>query len=172
VDSHYLTIARAGARAFTGFSQGGYCAAILPLRHPTVFGTSIPISGYFRAGEGDASSKLPFGGNAEALAAASPMVVATELPAAERATLFFIVVAEPSQPFFGPQATGFEHLLAAEGYPYVALDAKVSHGWTQVRQEFPTALEAWAAHLVAAGVFQPQLDPNEQRAAPSSSQDR
>jgi ribonucleotide reductase alpha subunit len=92
--------------------------------------------------------------DAEALAAASPMVVATELPAAERATLFFIVVAEPSQPFFGTEATGFEHLLAAEGYPYVALDAKVPHGWTQVRQEFPAALEAWAADLVAVGVFQ------------------
>jgi enterochelin esterase-like enzyme len=154
VDSHYLTIARADARAITGFSQGGYCAAILALRHPAVFGTSIPISGYFQAGAGGANSRLPFGGNASALAAASPMNVATELPAAERATLFFIVVAQPSQPFYGAQASGFEQLLATEGYPYVALNAKVPHGWVQVRQEFPAALEAWSAHLVSAGVFQ------------------
>jgi len=153
VDSHNSTIAQANARATIGMSQGGYCAAILALRHPAVFGTSIPISGYYRAGAGGANSRLPFGGNAAALAAASPMVVAAELPAAERSSLFFIVIAEPSQPFYGAQASDFEKLLATEGFPYVALNANVPHGWTQVRQEFPVALEAWAAHLVSAGVF-------------------
>ena len=153
VDSHYLTIAGADARAFMGFSQGGYCAAILPLRHPTVFGTAIPISGYFRAGEGDASAKLPFGGDAAALAAASPIVVAAELPQATRAALLFIVVAKPSEPFFGTEAVDFEHVLATEGYSYVALDSGLVHGWDQVRQELPLALEEWARHLVAARVF-------------------
>ncbi len=153
VDSKYRTIARADARAFMGFSEGGYCAAILPLRHPTVFGTAIPISGYFRAGVGDASAKLPFGGDKAALAAASPMVVATELPAAERSTLFFIVVAKPGEPFFGTEAVAFEQLLATEGYRYVALDARVGHGWDQVRQELPVALEAWARQLVTVGAF-------------------
>ena len=153
VDSHYLTIARAAARAVTGFSEGGYCAAILALRHPTVFGTSIPFSGYFWAGGGNDTSKLPFGGNASLLVAASPMVVATQLPAAERAKLFFIVVADPGQPNYGFQATEFEHLLAIEGYPYVALDAELPHGWDQVRHEFPIALETWAGRLVATGVF-------------------
>lgn len=154
VDSHYRTIAAADARAFTGFSQGGYCAAILPLRHPTVFSTAIPISGYFEAGEGDASSKLPFGGVAAALAAASPMVVASDVPADQRGGLFFIVIAKPTEPFFGPQATGFEQLLAVDGYNYVALDDQLGHGWTEVRQELPAGLEAWAAHLVTEGVFQ------------------
>jgi enterochelin esterase-like enzyme len=153
VDSHYLTIARTDARAITGMSQGGYCAAILALRHPAVFGTSIPFSGYYQAGSGGANSRLPFGGNAAALSAASPMVVATELPAAERASLFFIVVVEPSQAFYGAQASEFEHLLVTYGYPSVALNAQVPHGWAQVRQEFPVALETWAAHLVAVGIF-------------------
>ena len=153
VDSHFLTIARADARAVTGFSQGGYCAAILPLRHPAVFATSIPFSGYFSAGADTANAKAPFGGNAAAMAAASPMVVATELPAIERAKLFFIVVAKPNDPFFGTEATVFEHLLAVEGYHYVTPAVKVGHGWDQVRQLFPAALEAWAAHLVEAGVF-------------------
>jgi enterochelin esterase-like enzyme len=153
VDSHYVTIARAGERAIIGFSQGGYCAAILALRHPTVFGTAIPISGYFWAGEGGASSKDPFGGNASALADASPMVAATKLPTPEHPTLFFVVVAQPSQPGLGAQASEFEQLLAVEGYPYLTLDASVPHGWDQVRQEFPAALEAWAAHLVATGMF-------------------
>ena len=153
VDSHYRTIAGASARAFMGFSQGGYCAAILPLRHPTVFGTAIPISGYFRAGEGDASAKLPFGEDAEALAAASPMVVAARLVADKGAVPYFIVVAKPSEPFFGTEAVEFEAILASGGKDYVALDARPGHGWDQVRQYLPAALEAWAAHLVAAGVF-------------------
>jgi Putative esterase len=153
VDSHYLTIARPEARATTGFSQGGYCAAILVLRHPTVFGTAIPISAYYWAGDGEAGSKLPFGDDLAAQAAASPMIAATLVPPETRAKLFFIVVAQPSQPFFGTQATEFEHLLALEGYPFVAVDATIPHGWDQVRAELPNALEAWAGRLVAAGVF-------------------
>jgi enterochelin esterase-like enzyme len=153
VDTHYLTIAQADARALIGFSEGGYCSAILALRHPTVFGTAIPMSGYFWAGEGAATSGLPFKMNAAALAAASPMVVATELPAVERSSLFFIVIAEPSQPFYGAQASGFEQILATWGYPYVVQGAAVPHGWVQVRQKLPTALEAWATHLVRMGVF-------------------
>jgi enterochelin esterase-like enzyme len=153
VDSNYLTIARGDARAFTGFSEGGYCAAIEPLRHPAVFGTAIPMSGYFWAGEGDANSKDPFVGDASALIQASPMVLATELSAADRDKLFFVVVAKPAQPVFGFQATEFEHLLQIEGYHYVALDSDLPHGWEQVRQAFPPALEAWATHLVAAKVF-------------------
>jgi enterochelin esterase-like enzyme len=152
VDSHYLTIARADARAITGFSQGGYCAAILALRHPSVFATSIPFSGYFRAVFPDANAKAPFGGDATALSAASPMVVAAGLPQSERTSLLFIVVAMPSEPFFGKEATDFENLLAAEGYRYVALRDKNGHSWTQVREQFMPALEAWSAYLVAAGV--------------------
>jgi enterochelin esterase-like enzyme len=152
VDSHYLTIARADARAVTGFSQGGYCAAILALRHPTVFATSIPFSGYFRTGIADGNVKAPFGGDAAAMAAASPMVVAAGLPASDRTNLLFIVVAKPSDPFFGQEATDFENVLAAQGYRYVALQCKIGHGWRQVREQLMPALEAWSAHLVATGV--------------------
>ena len=153
VDSRYRTIARAAARALMGFSEGGYCAAILPLRHPTVFGSAIAISGYFWAGDGSDTSKDPFDGQASLMLAASPMIVATELPPSQRATLFFIVVAQPSQPLYGFQAAEFEKLLSLEGYPYLAIDANVPHGWEQVRQEIPTVLEAWGAHLAAAAVF-------------------
>jgi hypothetical protein len=153
VDGQYPTIATGDGRAFTGFSQGGYCAAILALRHPTVFGTAIPMSGYFWAGAGSAAALLPFNGDKAALAAASPMIAATQLPAELRVKLFFIVVARPSQPFFGVQAAEFEHMLQLEGYSYLALDAQVPHGWEQVRQELPLALEAWAARLVSTGTI-------------------
>ena len=49
----------------------------------------------------------------------------------------------------GEDWADFERLLADEGYPFVAVQAKVPHGWVQVRQEFPGALQTWAARLVA-----------------------
>lgn len=153
MDTNYRTIARAAARAFMGFSAGGYCAAILPLLHPSVFATAIPFSGYFRAGEGDASAKLPFGGDAAALAAASPILVAASLPLVQRDGLYFIIVAKPTEAFFGPEALAFERVLANEGYEYLALSAELGHGWAQVRQDLSPALTTWAAHLVAEGVF-------------------
>ncbi|HEX7496795.1 MAG TPA: alpha/beta hydrolase-fold protein [Candidatus Limnocylindrales bacterium] len=152
MDSNYMTIAKASARAVTGFSEGGYCAAILALRHPAVFGTAIPFSAYYFAGEGNASAGLPFGGDQAALSAASPMILAAKLTPAERAELYFIVVAQPSQPLYGYEATAFERLLYTEGYQFVSLNAALPHGWDQVRQELPGALEAWAARLTAAGV--------------------
>ena len=124
VDSHFRTIATPDARATIGFSQGGYCAAILALHHPDVFGTSIPISGYFEAGQGDPTSALPFGGQAAAIAAASPLVVATQLPPAARAGLFFILVAPTTQSIYGIQATNFQDLLAKEGYQYMFLQSQ------------------------------------------------
>jgi len=152
VDSTYKTIAKASARATAGLSEGGYCAAILALRHPAVFGTAIPFSAYFFAGEGNASAGQPFAGSQAALIEASPMILAARLTPAERAELYFIVVAQPSQPLYGYEATAFERLLYTEGYQFVALNATLPHGWDQVRQELPGALEAWAERLAAAGV--------------------
>ena len=154
VDSHYRTIAQPAARAIMGMSQGGYCAAILALHHPDVFGTSITFSGYFHAGIPiGANTSRPFGGDPALLDAASPDVVVGQLAPAVRANLYFIVIAQTSQPPFGPMAASFDRLLAANGYPYLAIPAAVTHGWGQVRQETPTALEVWAARLSATGVF-------------------
>jgi enterochelin esterase-like enzyme len=153
VDSHYRTIAQPAARAIVGMSEGGFCAAILALHHPTVFGTSISFSGYYQAGASGTNSAAPFGGRKALLAAYSPTVVAGQLDAATRASLYFIVIAKPDQPGFGPQAVGFEKTLAADGYAYDAVASSEPHGWPQVRDYFPGAVEAWAAREVATGVF-------------------
>jgi hypothetical protein len=153
VDSNYNTIAKATARAITGFSEGGYCAAILALRHPAVFGTAIPFSAYYFAGEGNPTSGDPFAGSPSALADASPMILAARLSSADRSKLYFIVIAQPSQPIYGAEATEFERLLYTENYQFVTLNASLPHGWDQVRAELPAALEAWAAHMTAAKVF-------------------
>jgi enterochelin esterase-like enzyme len=151
VDTHYATIKAADGRGIIGFSQGGYCAAVLALRHPSVFGTSIPISGYFRAGQGDSTSALPFGSSAPALKAASPIDIAPTLSAAVRAALFFVLISSPSQPFYGAAATAFERVIDTNGYTYMVQNAKVPHGWVQVREQLPGALEAWGAHLAVSG---------------------
>jgi enterochelin esterase-like enzyme len=153
VDSHYHTVALARARATTGFSQGGYCAAVLVLRHPSVFGTAISVSGYYLAGGLDSNAKAPFRGSLAALVAASPLLLAAQLPVADRAGLYFIVVAKHGQPIYGLQAKAFERALASGGYSYKIVDARLPHGWDQVRQLLPGALEDWAAHLAAAGVL-------------------
>ena len=153
VDSHYPTVASPNARGTMGFSIGGYCATILELRHPTVFGTAISISGYYEAGKATPTAGLPFGGNKAALAAASPLVVATRLPQAERPNVYFIVIADPSQSWYGPEASSFDQVLANQGYPYLVQNARIPHGWDQVRRVVPAALKAWGIRMIATGVF-------------------
>ena len=155
VDAHYKTIPDPTARATAGMSEGGYCAAILALHHPTVFGTSISFSGYYQAGGAQGTSAAPFGGSKILLANNSPTVVAGRLDAATRAHLYFILVAKPDQPGYGPEAVAFEKILSADGYPYDSIVSSEPHGWPQVRSYFPPAVEAWAAREVATGVFQP-----------------
>jgi enterochelin esterase-like enzyme len=153
VDSHYRTIAASGARAISGMSAGGYCAANLALHHAGVFGTSISFSGYFQAGASGSGAAAPFGGNKDLLAANSPTVVAGQLGQAARRDLYFILVAQAEQALYGPQASEFEGILATYGYSFDDISASEPHGWQQVRDYFPRAMEAWASHEVVSGVF-------------------
>jgi hypothetical protein len=153
MDSHYRTIARPEARAITGMSAGGYCAANIALHHPGVFGSSISFSGYFAAGAAGATAAAPFGGSKALLASNSPVLVAGQLGRVTRQGLYFILIAKPDQPFYGAQAILFEKTLAIYGYGSDDIVASEPHGWQQVRDYFPAAVEAWAAHAVATGVF-------------------
>jgi len=153
VDTHYKSIVGPGARALAGMSEGGFCAAILSLRHHTVFGTSISFSGYYQAGAAGGSSAAVFGGDKALMAAYSPTTVAGQLDAAARARLYFIIVAKPDQPEYGVQAADFEKVLSGYGYRHDVIVSSEPHGWPQVRDNFPTAVEAWSARMVAVGVF-------------------
>ncbi len=153
MDGHYKTIPESRARAIAGMSEGGYCAAILALHHPTVFGTAISFSGYFQAGAAGGDSPAPFGGVKTLLADYSPTLVATQLAPATRSQLHFIIVAKPDQPGYGPDAVAFEKVLAGAGYGYDAIVAFEPHGWSQVRDYFPAAVEAWATRETESGVF-------------------
>ncbi len=153
VDAHYDTIAGLAARAVFGASQGGYCAAALAVRHPDVFGTSLVFSGYFHAGRVGPPSTYPFGGNKAFIDAASPDVLIFDLTAAQKASLYYILVAELSQPLYGAQAGYFDGLLTQAGMAHQVINSPVPHGWPQVRWGFGQAMEAWAARMVSTGVF-------------------
>jgi enterochelin esterase-like enzyme len=153
IDGHFRTIAEPAARAVMGMSYGGYCAAVLALRHPEVFGQSVSFSGYFTAGSGGASAKLPFGGNATLIANGSPTWLAPKLATAKRAGLYFVLVAQTSQAFYGPETTKFSQILLDAGYRYDLVESEEPHGWQQVRTELEQSLVLVAENQLARGVF-------------------
>ncbi len=153
IDRHYRTIAKASARATMGMSQGGYCAAVLAMRHPDIFGVSVSFSGYFTAGSGSSTAKLPFGGNANLIAKGSPSWLAPNMSTAKRSSLYFILVAQTSQAFYGSEATKFARILHHAGYGYDFVDAAEPHGWPQVRTELERALVLLAENQAARGAF-------------------
>jgi S-formylglutathione hydrolase FrmB len=152
IDLHFKTIVDPRARGIMGMSAGGFCAPMLALRHPDVFSISISFSGYFWAGTAGASSATPFGSTA-GLNAHSPALLAPQIPVTERSKLYFVVIADVGQQFYGPQAAAFEKILTADGYEDLARNSPYTHGWEQVRYETPGALQAWGARLVVNGIW-------------------
>lgn len=152
IDLHYRTIVDPRARGIMGMSAGGFCAPMLALRHPDVFRISISFSGYYWAGAAGASSATPFGGTA-GLNAHSPALLAPQIPAEERSKLYFVLVADMSQQFYGPQAAAIAKILTADGYKYLAVPSLYTHGWRQVRYETPGTMQAWGARLVVNGIW-------------------
>jgi enterochelin esterase-like enzyme len=156
VDSHERTIPIAEARAVMGFSQGGFCAAALELRHPDVFADAIALSGYYQAGlqSGQtAEAARIFGTSAAFRAASSPDVLARRLPSSVDHTLFVELNANPSEAIYGPQYLGFASALDAAGIPVALFPSATGHAWDTVRDEMPTLLATLAQRWSAAGIF-------------------
>jgi enterochelin esterase-like enzyme len=152
VDSHFRTIAEPIARGVMGMSTGGFCAAMLLSRHPDVYSTSISFSGYFYAGTGSGSAHRPYGSQAN-MDAASPALLVPKLTPEERARSYFVVIANPTQAFYGFQADNFEKILTANHVGFDVVKSILVHSWTQVRNEFPIAVQAWGARMVVDGVW-------------------
>ncbi len=156
VDQQYRTIATPAARALMGFSDGGFCAAMLVLRHPDVFSSSISFSGYYQAAIRSSQTSQawrPFAGDTAAIAAHSPVLLAGQVPPAVRPSLFLILSADPTQSFFGPQYQACAKALHAAGISVELLPSSVAHAWTQVNDKLPTALQILAERWNALGVL-------------------
>lgn len=152
IDARYKTIADPQARGIMGMSAGGFCAPMLTLRHRDVFSISISFSGYFWAGAGGTSTALPFG-NADGIYSHSPADLAPQIPASDRSKMYFVVIADMGQRFYGPEAQSFEKILKANGFPYLSVNSPYTHSWGQVRYETPGAMAAWGARLVINGIW-------------------
>ncbi len=156
VDAHFRTIANAGARTIAGFSQGGFCAANLLMRHPDVFHQAVIFAGYFEAGlrSGETvNSWMPFGHVPAVIAANSPMQTAGELATSVRAHLFVVMSAQPDLGIFGQQASQFARVLTANGYATDLIWNQLGHAWKAVRLEFVPALQAVAEREVRTGAL-------------------
>jgi S-formylglutathione hydrolase FrmB len=153
IDTHYRTIAKPAARAVMGMSEGGYCAAILILHHPDVFGSAISFSGYFAAGVGSASAPIPFGNNQTLLNNDSPTYVAARLDPDVRPNIYYVIVAQRSQEFYGSGASDFAKVLDHAGIAYSFINADDPHGWPQVRNTFSQALTLVGMRMAESGVF-------------------
>ena len=136
-----------------GMSEGGYCAAILALHHPDVFGAAISFSGYFTAGSAGPATRIPFGGNEKLILEDSPTYVAPRLAASDRSSLYFVIVANSTQEFYGLEATGFAKILDGAGIKYTFIDSDSPHGWPQVRNNLQQALVLVATQQAEWGVF-------------------
>jgi enterochelin esterase-like enzyme len=152
VDSHYDTLPDPRARAVMGMSEGGFCAAMLASRHPGIFSVSISFSGYYWAGTAGGGSAAPYANQTD-MDAHSPALLVPNLSPEVQASMYFEIVADDSQFYFGAQATSFEKILSANGVDYLAVNDPSGHGWTEVQDQEPKALEAWAARMVISGIW-------------------
>ena len=156
IDSRYRTIQTPAARSVLGFSQGGFCASMLALRHPDVFSTAVAVSGYYQAGIRNGqtwNAWMPFGGKASLEAVYSPLRLVGQLTPAQRAAMLLVLEADPAQPFYGPQ---YQAMIAAAqrvGVAVVPVAMPVYHSWAAVRQVLPRMFRAIAAHEAVLGVF-------------------
>ena len=156
VDARYRTIAKAAARAVAGFSEGGFCAAMLVLRHPDVFTTALAVSGYFEAGIRTAETPNAwrvFGGNRAYEAGFSPVLLVGRLTAAQRSAVSIELEADPKQQFYGPQYEMMVAAAKAAGVSVVTEPMVGYHSWAIVKAVLPRMLQALGAHEVALGVF-------------------
>ncbi len=156
VDRRFRTMATPEARAVMGFSQGGYCAATLELRHPDVFRSAVSFSGYYQAGIRSPETPnawRPFGGSPALEAASSPLLMAPAVARSLAPDLFFELSASPHEPFFGPQYSAFASTLHNEGISVALFPTPLGHAWSAVRSVEPKALTTLGERWAALGVF-------------------
>ncbi|HYK95638.1 MAG TPA: alpha/beta hydrolase-fold protein [Candidatus Dormibacteraeota bacterium] len=156
IDARYRTIASPAARSVMGFSQGGYCAPMLTLRHPDVFSTAIAFSGYFQAGVRSSETPnawRPYGGNQSAENQVSPLLRVLDFSNHRGASLFFELSADTHEAFFGPQVRAFTAALQGSGIPFVVFPTHLGHAWAAVRAQIAVVLETLAQRQSALGVF-------------------
>jgi enterochelin esterase-like enzyme len=156
VDTNLRTIATPASRATFGFSLGGYCAAALVAHHPDVFSSAIVLSAYFVSGIHSGTTPnawRPFNNDPAIIDATSPMTVVPRIPTALSTRLFYVMTADPTQGFYGPQMAKFAAVLHGAGASMAIIPSTLGHSWDAANQLVPTMLELLAGRMANLGVF-------------------
>lgn len=129
-----------------GYSEGGFCAVNLALRHPDLYGAAISLDGYFHA-EQDLTTGDLYGGSRALRLANDPFHELATYPAGRPLPALFLVANQAG--FYRDQASAF-HALASrlEEVPYVVQPG--AHTYPAWRAALPMVLD-WAWHTLAAG---------------------
>ncbi|MCP2335496.1 alpha/beta hydrolase [Actinomadura rupiterrae] len=146
-----------GARwGVAGFSEGGFCAANLALRHPNVFSLAGVMSGYFqplpeRGGD-------PFGGDARARLENDPLWRLTNTPPGARLPAFWLMAGESDRGDVS-DAKLFHGVLESHGQnaPMVLI-AHARHTYAAWNPAFPKFL-SWATNRLGGPVQGPTHAP-------------
>jgi enterochelin esterase-like enzyme len=145
-----LRVERPGpAWGIAGFSEGGFCAANLALRHPDRYGAAASLSGYF---EPLRSNHLPrptdpFGGSRALRAANSPLQVLAKALPPSPLPHFWVMSGTASQTDMA-QAQAFVDLVKQyqPGAPFLVIKGG-QHNYVAWREAFPKMFE-WATSQV------------------------
>lgn len=134
-----------GGWGIAGFSEGGYCAANLALRHPDRYGVSAALSGYFEPLRHNRMPQVvdPFGGNRALREANSPLRTLAAPPRYGVLPRFWVMAGDGVQADL-VQAQAFVDLVRRyqPGIPFVILKGAL-HNYVAWREGFPKMFE-WA----------------------------
>ena len=150
IDTQFRTRPGPAFRSVVGLSEGGYCAATLLARHPDLFGQAASISGYFDAAPASnqtVSARLVFGGDQVLIDAASPELIVRSLPTAVRQAMFFVLAANPAEPFYGPYYSAFASELARLAIPCALVPDTFGHSAIESRTAIGPILRLLAGRL-------------------------
>lgn len=130
-----------------GFSEGGFCAANLAIRHPGQYGIAAALSGYFEPLRRNRMPEPvdPFGGGRALRAANSPLKVLMR-PPRTRLPLFWVMAGDGVQTDM-VQAQAFVDLAGQyQRVPFVVLRGG-RHNYVAWREAFPRMFEWASGHL-------------------------
>jgi enterochelin esterase-like enzyme len=132
-----------------GFSEGGFCAANLALRHPDRYGVAATLSGYFEPMRINRMPQPidPFAGNSALRDANSPLKVLTRSVPLDRLPRFWVMTGNGVQTDL-MQAQAFVDLIKQyePGAPLFVVKGGL-HNYGAWREGFPRMLE-WATPLI------------------------
>lgn len=128
-----------------GFSEGGYCAANLAIRHPGRYGIAATLSGYFEPLRTNRMPEPadPFAGSRTLRAANSPLK-ALARPPRSRLPLFWVMAGDGVQTDM-VQAQAFVDVVGQyqRGVPFLVIRGG-QHNYVAWREAFPRMFE-WAS---------------------------